>query len=58
MNDNFIDVNGIKVDKRKAMRIMTVLIGKEKKNLKTKELGKNTMIKQVKETIKGEVECY
>lgn len=58
MSENFVDVNGIKVDKKKAKRIMTTLILKEKRNLKTKECGKNTMIKQVKEIIKGEVECY
>lgn len=58
MNENFVDFNGIKIDKNKAKRIMISLIGKEKKNLKTNELGKNTMIKQVKEIIKEEVECY
>lgn len=48
----------IKVDDRKALRLLKKVLIKESANLKSKELSEKDMIKFIQDKIKEEVECY
>ncbi|HBB28882.1 MAG: hypothetical protein VB128_00165 [Sedimentibacter saalensis] len=51
-------VNGIEVNTKKAQKILTKLIVREKTNIKTKQYNDPQMVNQIKKMIEEEVECY
>lgn len=51
-------VNGIEVSTKKAQKILTKLIVREKTNIKTKQYNDPQMVNQIKKMIEEEVECY
>lgn len=57
-NENLVTINGIEVDKNKVQKMLTKLILREKKNIKTKQYNDMQMVNQIKTMIEEEVECY
>jgi len=55
--DEPIIVNGIKIDERKANVIMRRVLFLEKRNLVTKELSANSVIKELVKIIEEEIQC-
>lgn len=51
-------VNGMEVDIQRAQKMLTRLIVREKKNIKTKQYNDTQMVNQIKKMIEEEVECY
>lgn len=51
-------VNGMEVDIQKAQRMLTRLVIREKKNIKTKQYNDVQMVNQIKKMIEEEVKCY
>lgn len=51
-------INGIEIDKEKAQKMLTKLIMREKKNIKTKQYNDSEMVKMIKKMIEEEVQCY
>ncbi|WP_339295642.1 hypothetical protein MKY82_05180 [Paenibacillus sp. FSL W7-1279] len=51
-------LNGIEVDTEKAQKMLTKLIMREKKNIKTKQYNDSEMVKMIKKMIEEEVQCY
>lgn len=58
MDNNPTLINGIEVDSEKAQKMLTKLIMKEKKNIKTKQYNDSEMVKMIKKMIEEEVQCY
>jgi len=52
-----IEVNGIKIDERKANVIMRRILFLEKRNLVTKEKNTNALLRELANIIEEEVEC-
>ena len=52
------EINGIKVDEKKAQRLLQKLIMMEKKNIMSKQFGDSEMVKKIKKMIEEEVECF
>lgn len=57
-NTNPIIINGIEIDTEKAQKMLTKLIMREKKNIKTKQYNDSEMVKMIKKMIEEEVQCY
>lgn len=57
-NENIKTINGVEVDTRRAQKILTKLIIREKTNIKTKQYNDSQMVNQIKKLIEEEVECY
>lgn len=55
MNDS---IDEIVVDERKVKKILRRIIVEESKNLKSQEKSDQQMVKQIKDLIEEEVECY
>lgn len=53
-----VTVNGIKIDEKKARRLLKKLILMEKNNIRTKQSSDLDMVKKIKKMIEEEVECY
>lgn len=51
-------VNGMEVDIQKAQRMLTRLVIREKKNIKTRQYNDVQMVNQIKKMIEEEVKCY
>ena len=51
-------VNGMEVDIQKAQRMLTRLVIREKKNIKTNQYNDVQMVNQIKKMIEEEVKCY
>lgn len=51
-------INGIEVDVKKAQTMLTKLIVREKKNIKTRQYNDREMIRMIKKMIEEEVQCY
>ena len=58
VNEKTENVDGIEVNIDKAQRLIRKIIVKEKRNLRTKELGHGAMVNKIKEMIEEEVKCY
>ena len=48
----------MEVDIQKAQRMLTRLVIREKKNIKTKQYNDVQMVNQIKKMIEEEVKCY
>jgi len=57
-NTNSKTINGIEIDTEKAKKMLTKLIMREKKNIKTKQFNDSEMVKMIKKMIEEEVQCY
>lgn len=57
-NINPTIINGIEIDIEKAQKMLTKLIVREKKNIKTKQYNDSEMIRKIKKMIEEEVQCY
>jgi len=57
-NINPTIINGIEIDTDKAQKMLTKLIMREKKNIKTKQYNDGEMVKMIKKMIEEEVQCY
>ena len=57
-NTNPTIINGIEIDVDKAQKMLTKLIMREKKNIKTKQYNDVEMVKMIKKMIEEEVQCY
>lgn len=57
-NNNPTIINGIEIDTEKAQKMLTKLIMREKKNIKTKQYNDGEMVKMIKKMIEEEVQCY
>ena len=53
-----ITQNGVKMDPKKAQKILQKIIIKENNNLKTKDKNDGQMEKIIQDLIQEEVECY
>lgn len=51
-------INGIEIDTEKAQKMLTKLIMREKKNIKSKQYNDGEMVKMIKKMIEEEVQCY
>jgi len=51
-------INSIEIDTEKAQKMLTKLIMREKKNIKTKQYNDGEMVKMIKKMIEEEVQCY
>lgn len=52
------EVNGVKIDTKKAQRMLQHIIVREKTNIKTKQYNDTEMAKRIKKMIEEEVQCY
>lgn len=52
------EINGIKIDEKKAQRLLKKLILMEKNNLMSKQFSDVEMVKKIKKMIEEEVECF
>lgn len=57
-NTNPTIINGIEIATEKAQKMLTKLIMREKKNIKTKQYNDGEMVKMIKKMIEEEVQCY
>lgn len=53
-----IIINNVEIDTEKAQRLLTKLIMKEKRNIKTKQYNDAEMVRIIKKMIEEEVQCY
>jgi len=51
-------INGIEIDEKRAKRMLSKLILREKTNIKTKEFNDGQMVRMIKKMIEEEVKCY
>lgn len=58
MNDKMVEVNGVEIDTKKAERMLSHIIIREKTNIKTKQFNDTEMAKRIKKMIEEEVQCY
>jgi hypothetical protein len=57
-NINSSVINGIEIDTQKAQIMLTKLIMREKKNIKSKQYNDGEMVRMIKKMIEEEVQCY
>ncbi len=58
MSNEFVEVNGIKVDVGKANTALAYIIMKEINNLKTEDKSDSQMVKLIKDKIEEVSKCY
>lgn len=59
MSENsIISIDGIEIDEDKVRTMLTRLIIREKKNIKSKQYNDVEMVKMIKKMIEEEVKCY
>ncbi len=58
MTGEKVEVNGVEIDTKKAERMLTHIIVREKTNIKTKQYNDTEMAKKIKKMIEEEVQCY
>lgn len=58
MTGEKVEVNGVEIDTKKAERMLSKIIVREKTNIKTKQYNDTEMARRIKKMIEEEVECY
>lgn len=58
MTGEKVEVNGIEIDTKKAQRMLSHIIIREKTNIKTKQYNDTEMARRIKKMIEEEVQCY
>lgn len=58
MTGEKVEVNGVEIDTKKAQRMLSHIIIREKTNIKTKQYNDTEMARRIKKMIEEEVQCY
>lgn len=58
MTDEKGEGNGVEIDTKKAERMLSHIIIRERTNIKTKQYNDTEMARRIKKMIEEEVQCY